>query len=85
MLTVYLLVRVFANVRSRGFVDEAAQPESKVVGVGLHGLGELLAQSGQRFLVHAHGGREVHQVVQVHRIVPGPFELKLDFVHVVLP
>lgn len=64
-----LLFRHGAHVRHDNFVDEAAESQTEIRRDVLHRFGQEVAEQRQLVLVVLHGLAEVHEVVQVDRVV----------------
>ena len=77
---VYSLSRHGGDVGHDDLVDEGAEAEPEVGGDVLHGCGEEVAEGGELLLVILHGLGQVHEVVEVHRVILG---LGVEEVHVV--
>ena len=67
----WILLILGRRVGKRGhvFIHEGAEAQPEVAGELPHLLGQLGAQVPDGFQVVLHGQREVHQVVEVHRVV----------------
>ena len=74
------LSRHGGDVGHDDLVDEGAEAESEVRGDVLHRSGEQISEGGKLLLVVLHGLGQIHEVVEVNRIVLG---LSVEEVHVV--
>lgn len=59
----------FACKGRNGFVNEGTKSHLEIIRDGVHGVGQQCCKVDQLFFVILHGSGQVHDVVQIHRIV----------------
>lgn len=67
-----LLVVVIATKRQYGLIDEPTEAELEIGRQTLHRADELPAEKYQLVLVVLHRFGQIHQIIQIDRVVHGP-------------